>query len=67
MPKGEDSIGYSTSRRGKVKYEANYLWIMFLNNHGTCQELTQFLNTNNQFSSRMIFNMFLKKFSLFAH
>lgn len=58
MPKGEDAIGYSTTRQRKVEYEVNYLWIMFLNNRGTCQELTQFLNTNNQFSSQMIFNMF---------
>lgn len=54
MPKVESSIGYSTTRQRKVGYEANYLWIMFLNNGGTCQELTQFLNTNNQFGSQMI-------------
>lgn len=61
MPKGEDSICYSTNRQRKVEYEANYLRIMFLNNRGTCQELTQFLNTNNQFGSQMIFNIFFNE------
>lgn len=61
MPKGEDSIGYSTTRQRKVEFEANYLRIMFLNNRGTCQELTQFINTNNQFGSQMIFNTFFNE------
>lgn len=49
----------------KVEYEANYLWMMFLNNWGTCQEMTQFLNTNNQFCSQM--NLICFFFILFAH